>query len=171
MTLTLSLKQARRIALASDIGRIPGARVLRSDVLRKRLAGVLPERRLDADAYTPAAAARTYCVLDSIASATLASGHAVIADAVFARVEERDSIAAVAHRMVCPFHGIWLVAPDKMRLERVDLRTADASDANSDVALAQSNIEIGDLGRWHILSADNAPDLAAAEARALLRPA
>src|SRR5690606_22890961 len=34
------------------LGRAPGARILRSDVLRKRLVGVPPETALSTDAYT-----------------------------------------------------------------------------------------------------------------------
>jgi hypothetical protein len=39
-------------SIGGGIGRAPGARILRSDVLRKRLAGVTPETRLDGSAYS-----------------------------------------------------------------------------------------------------------------------
>ncbi len=154
--------------VARDIGRIPGARILRNDVLRKRLASVTPETRLAATCYTAAAADRVYEALDTAASATLANGQAVIADAVFAPGAERQKIEAVADAASCRFDGVWLTASDQIRLERVSRRKADASDADTDVALAQSHLHIGDLGSWRSLSADDRPDVVAARLRSLL---
>jgi aminoglycoside phosphotransferase family enzyme len=50
-------------ALAPSFRPFPGARILRSDVLRKRLAGVLPETRLPETAYDLAANERVYRAL------------------------------------------------------------------------------------------------------------
>lgn len=154
--------------VARDIGRIPGARILRNDVLRKRLASVTPETRLAAASYTAAAADRVYEALDTAASATLANGQAVIADAVFAPGAERQKIEAVADAASCRFDGVWLTASDQIRLERVSRRKADASDADTDVALAQSHLHIGDLGSWRSLSVHDQLDVAAAHLRSLL---
>ena len=134
--------------IGGDIGRVPGARILRNDVIRKRLAGVSPETRLDRASYTAAAADRVYEALDAAASAMLASGQAVIADAVFAPPAERDAIESVARAASCRFDGVWLMASDRTRQARVTQRQADASDADAKVALAQSHLDIGDLGIW-----------------------
>src|SRR3546814_1030540 len=73
--------------LGDAVGRPPGARILRSDVLRKRLAGVFAETPLPASGYTAEASRATYMALDGLAWAALATGQGVIAD----RSEEHTS--------------------------------------------------------------------------------
>ncbi|MFQ3623013.1 MAG: AAA family ATPase, partial [Acetobacteraceae bacterium] len=51
-------------ALAPALGAAPGALVLRSDEIRKRLAGAAPEERLPPDAYTAAASRHVYAALE-----------------------------------------------------------------------------------------------------------
>src|SRR3546814_4210812 len=119
--------------LGDAVGRPPGARILRSDVLRKRLAGVFAETPLPASGYTAEASRATYMALDGLAWAALATGQGVIADAVFGMVEERDAIEEVAGRADCPFTGLWLELPEVGRIARVAERPPDASDATADV--------------------------------------
>ena len=68
----------------------------RSDVERKRLFGVPETQRLDRQHYRIGVAQRVYAILEDRARRALAAGHSVIVDAVFAKPEERDAIAAVA---------------------------------------------------------------------------
>jgi len=58
-------------ALAPELGARPGARLLRSDVIRKRLFGTEPEARLPEDAYKPEVTARVYERLCAQAEAAL----------------------------------------------------------------------------------------------------
>lgn len=125
-------------ALGGDVGGAPGARILRSDVLRKRLAGVAPEVRLAASAYSREASDRVYAALDALARPALAGGVAVIADAVFAAAEERASIGAVARAAGCRFDGLWLMLGEEGRVARIEARVGDASDADAAVARAQT---------------------------------
>ncbi|MGE3745259.1 MAG: AAA family ATPase [Sphingomonadaceae bacterium] len=154
--------------LLGDMGPMPGARVLRSDVLRKRLAGVPPEARLPADSYTPASSAAVYAYLVETARATIESGQWAIVDAVFETQAERTAIESAAHSAGVPFCGIWLDAPEGLRIERVEKRTADASDADAAVAKAQSSRSPGDLGTWHILPADRPLQATAEAAKSLI---
>jgi aminoglycoside phosphotransferase family enzyme len=85
-------------ALGAAIGPLPGARILRSDVLRKRNAGLRPEDRLAPSSYTPASADRTYRSLQDLAEKHIAAGGAVIADAAFQERSRRQTIASVARR-------------------------------------------------------------------------
>ena len=80
--------------LAPAVGRFPGAVVLRSDVTRKELAGVDRLTRLGPEGYGPAMTRRVYDTLRERARTILAAGHAVIADAVYARPEERAALEA-----------------------------------------------------------------------------
>lgn len=132
-------------ALAPSLGASPGAVVLRSDALRKRLFGVDEAERLSADAYTPAVTERVYAGLLDRARTVLAAGHAVVLDAVHARPEERAAVARVAAEAGARFDGIWLDAPLDTRIARIGARRGDASDATAEVAERQDVYDLGPL--------------------------
>jgi aminoglycoside phosphotransferase family enzyme/predicted kinase len=136
--------------LAPDIPPVPGAIWLRSDSERKYLFGVGDTEPLGAEAYRPEITASVYATLAEKAQRCLAAGHSVIADAVFARTEERALIekAAAGKR----FQGLFLTADLPTRLTRVGLRANDASDANCDVAARQEAYDVGRLD-WPIIDA------------------
>ncbi|MEN2792435.1 AAA family ATPase [Sphingomonas oligophenolica] len=147
-------KSALARALGAGVGAAPGARILRSDVLRKRLAGVSPEQRLSSALYTPLASRTVYSLLSDLTGRHLSADTSVIADAVFAASDERAAIARDAAHAHVPFFGLWLDAAEAIRLERVGQRVTDASDADAGVVLAQSRYATGPLGEWHRLRAD-----------------
>lgn len=124
-------------ALAPEIGRAPGALHLRSDVERKRMAGVAPLARLPQAAYSTSNSAKVYHRLFERAERALKAGHSVIVDAVFQEAAHRRAIEQVAQRAQVPFFGAWLVAPQAQLIERVESRTNDASDAGAAVVLKQ----------------------------------
>jgi aminoglycoside phosphotransferase family enzyme/predicted kinase len=150
-------KSAVAAALAPETGRPPGAGVIRSDVVRKRLAGRAPTARLGPDFYTPDMTRRVYAEMAAQARAALAAGQAVIADAVHARPEERAAIEAVAAAAGAPFAGLWLDAPEGLRETRVSVRRGDASDADAAVARVQSGYALGAI-RWTRVDAGGALD-------------
>jgi aminoglycoside phosphotransferase family enzyme/predicted kinase len=126
-------------ALAPMLGAAPGALVLRSDEIRKRQHGVAPEQRLPESAYTSAASDAVFAELAAQISVVAEAGHAVIADAMFLRPEQRASVAQAAAGAGVPFLGLWLTAPTDLLQARLASRTGDASDAT--VAVLQSVTE------------------------------
>jgi predicted kinase len=154
-------------ALAPDLGPIPGALVLRSDVIRKRLAGVDPLKRLPPSAYGPGTSRAVYGAILRSATAALAAGHTVIADAVFARAAERRGVARVARRLRVPFVGLWLEAPPPVMAARLDARRHDASDATRRVLDQQLDYDIGSMTWARIDSARGIPAVAARARRIL----
>ncbi len=130
-------KSTQGALLAPDLGPVPGALHLRSDILRKDMFGVPAHDTLPAAAYTPDIGARVYARLAEMAAATLTTGHAVVCDAVYAEPAARAAIAAVAARAGVPFAATWLDAPDATLLSRVTARRHDASDADADVVRRQ----------------------------------
>lgn len=152
-------------ALTYDLGRAPGARLLRSDVLRKRLAGVAPETRLGPAAYAKGSSAAVYAQLYTLAASALGQGQAVVADAVFAQPKERAAIAAVGQQSGVEMVGIWLDSGEAVRVARVNTRLGDASDADATVAVAQSKIQVGPLADWLVLDATGGLDEVARRAR------
>jgi 2,3-bisphosphoglycerate-independent phosphoglycerate mutase len=124
---------------------MPGARVLRSDVIRKRLFGVAPETRLPSSAYDKATNERVYRKVYDEAAAALGAGYSVIADAAFLDPAERAAIAVVAARAGVPFTGLWLEARAKTLRQRIAARRGDASDADRAVLDFQLSRDLGPL--------------------------
>ena len=148
-------------ALAPRIGAAPGAVILRTDEIRKRLAGVGPLDRIPRSAYTPVMSERVYGEMNRVARRLLGAGRAVVLDAVFLRREERAAARAIADEAGVPFQGAWLHGrADELRA-RLDARTGDASDANAAVLDEQLERDAGDID-WQI---HDASDLAAADDR------
>jgi len=154
-------------SLAPGLGRAPGALHSRSDYIRKRIANVAPEERLPAEAYTSTADRQVYDGVMADAEVALRAGQWVIADAVFARPEDRRAIESVAARTGVPFHGIWLEAPTKIMTERVDRRRNDASDATAEVVARQTRYEIGEI-TWTQIKNDAGPNAACRKVRNLV---
>ncbi len=150
-------------SLAPIIGAAPGAIVLRSDVIRKELAGAAPTARLGADSYGDDMSRRVYAAIAERARVTLAAGHAIIADAVYATPDERDAIVGVARAAGTPFAGLWLEAPAETLLNRVSGRAGDASDATAAIVRRQLGYKLGRIG-WARLDAAGAPDATLARA-------
>lgn len=157
---------ARR--LADGLGQAAGAVVLRTDVIRKRLFGRGPYEALPPEAYTPDASAQTYAALYADALAVLGSGLPVIADAVFARPEERDAIAAVAAAAGVPFRGLWLEAAMDVAADRIRKRTRNASDATVAVLQQQQTYDTGPI-HWARINSSGSRRDTDRQARAALR--
>jgi predicted kinase len=161
-------KTSLSYALAPDVGNAPGARVLRSDVLRKRLMGVAPETRLGPEAYAPQMSERVYATLGAQAAATLDAGHAAIVDAAFLREEERSAVAEVAAAAGVPFVGLWLEAPMPILESRIRARRDDASDATAAILRRQPELQTGRIDWLRLNASPEDPDRVAQAARATL---
>jgi uncharacterized protein len=154
-------------ALAPDIGPMPGAVIIRSDIERKTMFGVAETERLPERAYTSEVTERVYGVLTKKARRVLAAGHAAIIDAVFAQPAEREALAAAAKSAAAPLHGLFLTADLATRLARVGSRSGDASDASREVAQAQEAYDLGQLD-WRQIEASGSVAETLARARAAL---
>ena len=133
-------------AAAPRLGGAPGALILNSDVIRKRLFGRRMEDSLPGEAYDREATAHTYDRLIEDTGTALAAGMTVIADAVYADPAERTALEQAAREAGVPFHGFWIDAPLDIRIERVTGRRDDASDATADFLRAHPARERGPMG-------------------------
>jgi hypothetical protein len=154
--------------LAPFIDPAPGAVHLRSDIERKRIAGIGELERLPPDAYRPEASARVYGRINELAKRTIAAGHSAVVDAVHAKPSEREEIESIAHAAGVAFKGVWLELPLDARLRRVGGRRADASDADVEVVRAQQDYDPGEI-RWHRVDASGPPGDVLARVRTALR--
>jgi aminoglycoside phosphotransferase family enzyme/predicted kinase len=153
--------------LAAALAPSLGARVLRSDVIRKQLFRVAPETRLPTSAYTAQASRRVYQTLRRKAAEALGAGYSVIIDAVSLKLAERHSFAAIAEAAVVPFSGVWLAAPPATMNLRLRARRHDASDASPEILAQQLRQDPGAVD-WVCIDAGRGPaDCLSAARRAL----
>jgi uncharacterized protein len=145
-------------AFAPGVMPLPGAIVLRSDVLRKQEFGVNETDRLPVRAYQPEMTQKIYDLLVQHALRILSQGHSVVVDAVFARESERAAIRDAARQLNIRFVGLFLQVDLATRLNRVGRREGDASDAKPETAGLQEKYDIGTLD-WAVIDASGTPEL------------
>ncbi len=142
---------ARALALA--LGPTPGAVVLRTDEIRKRLWSAGPTEALPKAAYAPEQSERVYGLMLAEARTALAAGWPVILDAAFLKPDERADAAALAQAMGVSFQGLWLEAPAAVLRARVRGRSGDASDADEAVLEGQLAKDLGAID-WRRIDAE-----------------
>ncbi len=130
----------------------PGAVILNSDVIRKRMFNIQPEARLNEASYAPSVTEKVYRRICKDARRSIRASHTVICDASFLSLEHRTKIESVAQTLHIPIHGLWPEAPEETLMRRVSTRTNDVSDADAIVVRRQGGIETG-LIQWSILDA------------------
>lgn len=136
---------------------LPGAVILRSDIIRKQLFGAAETDRLPASAYQPEVTQQVYKVLAERAARILAQGHSVIVDAVYAQQTERAAIARAVADLKLSFIGIFLTADLATRIKRIGQRVNDASDATADLARIQDRYDVGPMD-WKVVDASGTPE-------------
>lgn len=154
-------------ALCPDIGPMPGAVHLRSDLERKAALTVAPQTHLPAGYYTGAARDRVYGQMFARAQVLLQAGRAVVLDATFIDPGMRRRAVQLAADLGLPFTGLWLEAPADALIARVRARVGDASDADETVVRDQIARDAGPLD-WHRLAAGGPPASTLTAALALL---
>lgn len=151
---------ARRLA-----GRL-GAVVLRSDVARKRLAGLDPSDSADASwgegLYREEMTDRTYDRLLERAAETLDRGRSVIVDATFPTRARRDPFLRLAERRGHEVAIVHVRASEETVRERIERRREDRddpSDAGLDVYLrARESFERPDGSDRRVVTFDSGRD-------------
>jgi uncharacterized protein len=152
--------------LAGLIEPPPGAVIVRSDVVRKRLFGVSETTPLPEAAYQADTTARVYEILSATAQRILSQGCSVVLDAAFLRETERAVLADLARQHDARFIGLFLTADLATRVARIEQRKHDASDATRAVAVKQQSFAIGAMD-WHIVDAGGVPGDTLRRARAI----
>ena len=138
--------------IAPGLGAAPGAVVLRTDEIRKRLMGVAADAPLPPSLYSPALSAQVYGTLIGEARTLLASGRTVVMDATFVQPELRGRVEDLAREAGAPFLGVWLEAPPEVLAPRIQGREGDASDATEATLRMQLALDVGEI-TWPRLDA------------------
>ncbi|WP_143140553.1 AAA family ATPase [Nannocystis exedens] len=108
---------------------------VRSDAVRKQLAGLPSEAPADASVYTPAWTERTYEVCRELTEARLAEGERVVVDANFKLDSQRAPFVDLAAALGVPAQILVCTADEATVRERLSRRTGDVSDADVSVYL------------------------------------
>jgi hypothetical protein len=142
---TSGVSGSGKTTVAGEVAAALGAVRLRSDVERKRIAGLKPTDRprdavQEAAIYSPESTRRTYARLAELARLILAAGTSVVVDAACNRRRERRMLADAAREAGVPMVWLSLEVSEAVAIARVAARQAvgtDASDASVDVVRAQ----------------------------------
>lgn len=137
---TMGLAASGKSRLAEALlAPLAGVRV-RSDVERKRLAGLAASASSGGSIYGPEMTARTYARLAEAAAHALGGGFNVVVDAACLLRRERDALRSLARARGAPFRLIEVTAPRDVLESRLETRAAagtDASEATREVLAKQ----------------------------------
>ena len=129
--------------IAPGLGAAPGAVVLRTDEVRKRLMGVVHDAPLPDEVYSPGFSAKVYEALIEEARTLLGADRAVVLDATFIQPQLRRRVEVMAHEADVTFHGVWLEADPAVLAPRISGRIGDASEATVATLQSQLDLDVG----------------------------
>lgn len=113
---------------------------LRSDAIRKHLAGVPLYEKGPDTLYTPAMSNQTYTRLITLGVTLAQQGYSVILDAKFDRRAKRQEAIATAKAHNIDLTFAYCTAPAEVLKARVTQRSGDIADADAAI-LAQQSME------------------------------
>jgi len=137
------LELVRDVVADASSRQLDIAIVVRTDAVRKRLAGVRPTTRRASSfgegLYTPEIGRQTYTEALRQARKLLQAGWAVLIDGTFSTAAERQQARELASDLGRPFAILWCDAPDAVLDIRLRQRAADirqVSDAGPELLAA-----------------------------------
>jgi aminoglycoside phosphotransferase family enzyme/predicted kinase len=140
LTVMTGLSASGKSTAAREIAHAARAIVVRTDAVRKQLAGVPWSQRhaggIGEGLYAPGMTQRTYAACLDHAAALLGAGWSAVLDGVFGQRAEREAARALARRLGAAFRIVWCDAPEAVLRERLRARAAsgrDLSDASQEV--------------------------------------
>lgn len=105
---------------------------LRSDIVRKAMAGLPANARTDSDVesalYSAASSELVYDELARIAGVLIAAGESVIVDATCLKREQRDAFASLAAELGARHVTLRMSAPEAVLFERISARSREGLD-------------------------------------------
>lgn len=110
---------------------------LRSDAVRKHIAGIGLHETGGDDVYTPAMTDKTYSRLIELGVALAKRGDRIILDAKFDREAKRQEALTAANDQSLPITFLHCTAPADVLRSRVEQRSGDIADATAAILAKQ----------------------------------
>lgn len=138
LILMAGLSGSGKSTVARELARKEGAIQIRSDAVRKHLAGMALDAQGGDDLYTPEMSDRTYSRLLELGISLATQGYTVILDAKYDRRSHRQAAIdqAAAHQI--PLQILYCTAPLEVLQSRIQQRQHDISDATAAIVAAQT---------------------------------
>jgi aminoglycoside phosphotransferase family enzyme/predicted kinase len=177
LLLVAGLPGTGKSRLAQELANHAGFCVVRSDLVRKELAGLLIQGeaapQVRESLYTPERTERTYAECRRRAEALLLEGNRVLVDATFRQERQRQAFLEAAVRCGVPGAVLLCQADPETVRGRLEGRHDDASDAGWSVyvQMAESWEEVGALTRTglQVISTEGDPEQILSRALGALR--
>ncbi|TLU84262.1 MAG: hypothetical protein FDX30_05960 [Chlorobium sp.] len=144
--LTHGVSGSGKTAISQELAPEMGYLHIRSDIERKRIAGLKSLERSSKTAkmilYSEAAGTATYQRLLDITRLSISEGIGIIVDATFLQAEKRALFLELAEKMKCHCRILHFHAPEDVLMERVGKRYKDRKDASeADKAVLKSQLD------------------------------
>ena len=137
LVLMSGLSGSGKSTVARRLARLTGGIHIRSDAVRKHLAGIPLQQRGDASLYTPAMTAKTYGRLGQLGLQLANLGYIVILDAKYDRQPLRQAVLSQAAAANMPVSILVCKAPLDALRQRLQERTGDIADATVELLASQ----------------------------------
>lgn len=137
LILMSGLSGSGKTTVARQLARRFGAIHLRTDAVRKQLAGIPLEQRGGKELYTAAMSQKTYDRLLELGMILAKEGLTVILDGKYDRQNLRGEAIHKANYHQLPLQIIHCTAPESVLRDRLISRTGDISDATADLLQSQ----------------------------------
>jgi len=131
------LSGSGKTTVAKQLARKINAIQIRSDAVRKHLAGISLEERGDNEIYSPEMNQKTYNRLLELGILLAREGFPVILDAKYDRASLRQEAIATATSQQIPLEIVHCTAPIEVLRDRLGSRSKDISDATPDLLSTQ----------------------------------
>ncbi len=143
LIITRGLSASGKSTVSQSLLEQLGAVRIRSDVERKRMAGLKPEdsgrAAVGQGLYGQDMTEKTYRKLEELASQIIDAGYSVIVDAVFLQYRERERFSKLAESKHIPFIILECTAAPEILRQRIKERKNDVSDADLKVLEMQNS--------------------------------
>ena len=137
LILMSGLSGSGKTTVAKAIARKTGAIQIRSDAVRKHLAGISLDETGSNEIYTPEMNQKTYDRLLELGILLAKEGFSVILDAKYDRLALRQPVIAAAKSNHLSLQIVNCTAPMEVLRDRLNSRNNDISDATADLLASQ----------------------------------
>jgi len=159
LVLMAGLSGSGKSTTARSLSKQLGAVQVRSDAVRKHLAGIPLSQKGDDSLYTPEMSQKTYDELLAIGIRLAEAGYSIILDAKYDRVGVRQAAIAQARQHQIPIDIVYCDAPEEVRRDRLQQRSGDIADATAALVSQQRFDSFTEEERPHVLTLDTTKEL------------